>query len=218
MFHSVMSWLEKKAQIVRADKFWIISHVSHIEGDTICVHFSTPQHALADRPPSMWPATRDWDLAQYWASSAATVSVQLSEGDPLVPMQVTQASRAANSPPVIQLVSATGHSATLPVSGYCCLRTFLSSAPARAQAMLQEERLRRQDCLEQQWQLTAPARCQWEEAAMCLAQAPPPAAPVGPELPSTVSNKAKITAYLPFVHVTDYSGLDASHSIVVDRQ
>eukprot|EP00961_Rhodomonas_salina_P182021 2457091-Rhodomonas_salina.1 len=92
-------------------------------------------------------------------------------------MQVTQASRAAHSPPVVQLVSATGHSATLPVSGYRELRTFLSAAPARVQAVHPEEWLQRQDCSEHQWQLTAPARRRWEEAALCLAQAPPPAAP-----------------------------------------
>eukprot|EP00961_Rhodomonas_salina_P211572 2856741-Rhodomonas_salina.2 len=103
-------------QIVRADKFRTISHVSHIEGDTICAHFSTLRHALADCPPGLLPTTLDWDLAQYWARSAAIVSVQLSKGEPLVPMQVTQASRAAHSPPVVQLVSATGQSATLPVS------------------------------------------------------------------------------------------------------
>eukprot|EP00961_Rhodomonas_salina_P144964 1951389-Rhodomonas_salina.1 len=60
-------------------------------------------------------------------------------------MQVTQASRAAHSPPVVQLVSATGHSVTLPVSRYSGLHTFLSSAPAREQAQCPEEWMRRQD-------------------------------------------------------------------------
>eukprot|EP00961_Rhodomonas_salina_P279571 3776585-Rhodomonas_salina.1 len=66
-------------------------------------------------------------------------------------MEVVHASQTARAPPQVRLRDAGGQSVTLPVSGYHGLRTYLSAAPARAQALLQPEWISQADCSTQQW-------------------------------------------------------------------
>eukprot|EP00961_Rhodomonas_salina_P270225 3650535-Rhodomonas_salina.3 len=75
----------------QADQFPAISHVDEVVGSQCHVHFKTPEHALADEPPVRWPASKDWELAQYLAHSAAVLAVPPEDAALPVAMQVVHA-------------------------------------------------------------------------------------------------------------------------------
>eukprot|EP00961_Rhodomonas_salina_P121685 1638461-Rhodomonas_salina.1 len=50
-----------------------------------------PEHALADSAQSGWPASKDWELAQYLALSAAVLCVPRPDSNQLVLMEVVHA-------------------------------------------------------------------------------------------------------------------------------
>ena len=199
------------------DKFSSVSHVDEIVGDRCHVHFKSIEHALADKPPTLWPTAKDWDLAQYLARSAAILHVPPEAGAPPAPMQVVHASQAARANPVVRLRGADGRCISVNVSGYHGLRTFLTAAPVRSQALRPPEWIERAECSERQWEAFALPRRRWEEAALCLAHAPPPAlAPPAQAL--CAPNKSKITAYFPSAQPLDDPSLDAPRQIAFDRQ
>eukprot|EP00961_Rhodomonas_salina_P298476 3938111-Rhodomonas_salina.2 len=206
------------SRFAHADLFRAISHVDEVVGSQCHVHFQTPEHALADEPPARWPASKDWELAQYLARSAAVLAVPPDDTAQPVAMQVVHASQAVRSQPVVRLSCAYGRHVTFTVSGYHGLRTYLSAAPVRVQALRLPEWVSRDTCSERQWESFALQRRRWEEAALCLAQAPPPAPPAQPDTTSTVSNKSAITAYFPFAPVADGADLDVARRVTLDRQ
>ena len=120
------------------------------QGKSLLCHFRPVAHQHAHWHPEQW--AQDLLLGEYLCKSAAVLQIRMQPDEAARSWACTEAFRGDDGKALVRLTALHNQdSMTIPMSGYRGVRTFLAPRPVEELATRVPQRMRREQCTEQQW-------------------------------------------------------------------